>query len=256
MTDPLFLHPLTPDPVVGATVRLDGPEGRHAATVKRLGVGEAILLSDGAGRGVRGEVAGVDRNTVDVTVLEVLTAPERPWHVTVVQALPKGERAELAVEVLTEVGAEAIVPWQASRSIVRWQGERGEKARTRWQSTAREAAKQCRRLDVPVVEPLHTTKQLLSRLASVDHVLVLHESAAVPLWAEPPPIGGTLALVVGPEGGISDDELAALAAVGGRPVGLGDTVLRTSTAGVVALAQLSALAPSAGRAHPDRPADR
>lgn len=248
MTDPLFLHPLDPRPAVGDTVLLDGPEGRHAATVRRLAVGETVLLADGAGHGVRGEVVGTDRASVRVRVQELRTEPARPWHTTVVQALPKGERAELAVEVLTEVGVDAVVPWQSARSIVRWSGERGERSRARWQAAAREAAKQSRRLSVPEVEPVRSTRQLADRLAGVDHVLVLHESADTSLAAVAPPPGGTLALVVGPEGGITEDELAALAAVGGRPVLLGDTVLRTSTAGVVAVAQLLALAGRPGTA--------
>ncbi len=242
MTDPCFLHPLDPWPEVGTTVVLDGPEGRHAATVKRLAVGEGVLLADGGGRGVRGEVTAADRSTLTVRVLDHLHEPSRPWRLVVVQALPKGERAELAVEVMTEVGVDVVVPWQSSRSVVRWQGERGERSRARWQASAREAAKQSRRLSVPVVEPVHSTKELARRLADVDHVLVLHEQASTTLAADPPPPGGTLALVVGPEGGISEEELAALTAAGGRPVLLGPTVLRTSTAGVVALAQLLALA--------------
>ncbi|MVA77540.1 16S rRNA (uracil(1498)-N(3))-methyltransferase [Auraticoccus sp. F435] len=242
MTDPCFLHPLQPSPAVGDTVLLDGPEGRHAATVKRLAPGESVVLADGGGRGVRGEVVSAERSEVRVLVRELLTETPRPWHLTVVQALPKGDRAELAVEVLTEVGVDVVVPWQSARSVVRWQGERGERSRARWQASAREAAKQSRRLSVPVVEPVHSTRQLVPRLAGVDHVLVLHESAARTLAADPPPVGGSLALVVGPEGGITDEELSALAGAGGRPVLLTDTVLRTSTAGVVAVAQLLALA--------------
>ncbi|RCK69345.1 16S rRNA (uracil(1498)-N(3))-methyltransferase [Desertihabitans brevis] len=250
MTDPLFLHPLDPFPPVGASVVLDGAEGRHAATVQRLAVGEPVLLADGAGRGVRGEVVGAGKAELAVRVLAHVHEQPRPWRLSVVQALPKGDRAELAVEVLTEVGVEEVVPWQASRSIVRWQGERGEKARAKWQAAARAAAKQSRRLSVPEVAPLHSTTQLLRRLAGFDAVLVLHEDAAEPLVAAAPPAGGSLALVVGPEGGISEDELAALTGAGGRPVLLGETVLRTSTAGVVALSQLAAVAAlrSAGRA--------
>jgi 16S rRNA (uracil1498-N3)-methyltransferase len=154
----------------------------------------------------------------------------------VVQALPKGDRAELAVELLTEVGVDEIVPWAASRSIVQWTGERGVKARAKWQRTAAEAAKQSRRTRVPhVAEPVG----LADVTARTGTVLVLHEAATEPLSTTALPGTGEIVLVVGPEGGVSDEELAALTAAGARPVRLGEMVLRTSTAGAAAVAALS-----------------
>ena len=156
----------------------------------------------------------------------------------VAQALAKGDRGELAVELLTEVGVTEILPWQASRSIVRWSGERGTKGLARWRSTAREAAKQSRRLWVPTVADPVDTVGLAGRIAVAGTTLLLHEDATTPLADVSLPSAGEVLLVVGPEGGISPDELATLTAAGGRPTLLTPHVLRTSTAGVVAVAGL------------------
>jgi 16S rRNA (uracil1498-N3)-methyltransferase len=158
--------------------------------------------------------------------------------VTVVQALPKGDRGELAVEVLTEVGVATVVPWAASRSVAVWRGERADKSLARWRTTAREAAKQARRAWFPYVEAMATTAQVCTLLGSVDLAVVLHEDASTCLASLDVPVTGSLLVVVGPEGGLTDDEVAAFAAAGAHAVRLGDEVLRTSTAGVVAVAAL------------------
>jgi 16S rRNA (uracil1498-N3)-methyltransferase len=157
-----------------------------------------------------------------------------------VQALPKGERGELAVEVLTEVGVDRIVPWAASRSVAVWKGERATRSRAKWQATAREAAKQSRRSWLPTVTPLASTSDLATLVAEADLALVLHEDATLPLGALEVPEAGRIVLVVGPEGGISPDELAVLGDAGAHVVRLGAEVLRTSTAGVVAVAAVLA----------------
>ena len=159
-------------------------------------------------------------------------------RLVVVQALPKGDRAELAVETMTELGVDEIVPWSAARSITRWDGPRGQKALDRWRRTAREAAKQSRRAWVPAVAELAGTAAVVERLAGAA-ALVLHEAATATLAGADLPTSGELIVVVGPEGGISDDELDRFAAAGATPVRLGDPVLRTSTAGAAALAALS-----------------
>jgi 16S rRNA (uracil1498-N3)-methyltransferase len=141
--------------------------------------------------------------------------------------------------MLTEIGVDEVIPWAASRSIVQWKGPRGDKARAKWTSTAREASKQARRGRLAEVAELHTTKQLIARLRTAAAVLVLHEEADLPLSQVTLPAAGEIALVIGPEGSISPDELAALAEFG-APIRLGDTVLRTSTAGPAALAVLQA----------------
>jgi len=239
VSDPVFHAELAdPLPGVGATVLLDGPEGRHAAVVRRIRVGEQVQLSDGAGRGIVGPVVAVSKQSITVEVASQLVEEPPALRLVVAQALAKGDRGELAVELLTEVGASEIVPWQASRSIVRWSGERGAKGLARWRSTAREAAKQSRRLWTPVVGDLVSTAGLAARVAAADLALLLHESATTSLAEVAVPRSGEVLLVVGPEGGISAEELEILSSAGGRPTLLTPHVLRTSTAGVVACAGL------------------
>ncbi|MGW7581734.1 16S rRNA (uracil(1498)-N(3))-methyltransferase [Kitasatospora sp. NPDC054768] len=225
--------------VPGAVVRLDGPEGRHAAAVKRLERGEAVTLADGLGLGVDGTVAEVlGKDAIDVTVAAVRREPEPAPRIVVVQALPKGDRGELAVETMTEVGVDVVVPWSASRCITQWKGERGAKALAKWRATAREAGKQSRRLRFPEVREPMTTRQLAPVLAQAAFAAVLHEEGAEPLAHAGLPEGGDIVLVVGPEGGVSPEELAVFAEAGAKPYRLGSSVLRTSTAGVAAGALL------------------
>jgi 16S rRNA (uracil1498-N3)-methyltransferase len=156
-----------------------------------------------------------------------------------VQALPKGERAELAVEVMTELGVDEIVPWSASRSVTQWHGSRGDKALDKWRRTAREAAKQSRRPWVPTVAPLASTAEVAALIRAAAGTLVLHESASIPLVGAELPVEGDLLVVVGPEGGVAEDELTRFAIAGAVAVRMGEPVLRTSTAGAAALAALS-----------------
>ena len=240
MTEPLFLADLDA-PEVGQVVALTGDEGRHAAAVRRLRVGEVILISDGNGTAVRGPVATADKTGLAITVAEVLHSPPSPVKYVAVQALPKGDRAELAVEMLTELGIDEIVPWQAERSVVRWAPDRTERGLTRWRTTAREAAKQCRRFRVPIVTMPMTTAELALRIAQTDLTVVLHETAATALGTFEVPASGEVMFIIGPEGGLTEEEVATFTAAGGRAALVSDAVLRTSTAGVVALAQLQAL---------------
>jgi len=241
MTAPVFVveSAVLAGVVPGAVVRLDGPEGRHAVAVKRLEVGEAVTLADGLGLGVDGTVAAVHgKDALDVTVDTVREEPEPGPRIVVVQALPKGDRGELAVETMTEVGVDVVIPWAASRCITQWKGDRGAKALAKWRATAREAGKQSRRLRFPEVRELVTTRQLAPVLAAASLAAVLHEDGAAPLAAAPLPETGDIVLVVGPEGGVSPEELAAFAEAGAAPYRLGPSVLRTSTAGVAAGALL------------------
>ncbi|MDI6098254.1 16S rRNA (uracil(1498)-N(3))-methyltransferase [Actinoplanes sp. NEAU-A12] len=239
MSAPLFLVESLPS---GSTFTLDGPEGHHAATVQRLRVGEALILADGRGGTAFGEVAAVGRGSVDVTVTGRRQEPVTDPRLVVVQGIAKGDRGELAVQAMTEVGVDEIVPWAASRSVAQWRGDRGFKARDKWAATGREAAKQARRPWLPVVagDPDCSTKQVAARLDEAAAAFVLHEEATERLTAVTLPDAGEIVLVVGPEGGISDPELDAFREAGAVPVRLGPAVLRTSTAGVAALAVLSA----------------
>ncbi|MFI5977051.1 16S rRNA (uracil(1498)-N(3))-methyltransferase [Streptomyces sp. NPDC051452] len=224
---------------IAAEFVLDGPEGRHAVSVKRLRPGEDVVLTDGRGRWAEGVVKaaeGKDRLVVDLA--PVHEEPAATPRITVVQALPKGDRGELAVETMTEVGVDAVVPWQASRCITQWKGERGLKALGKWRATAREAGKQSRRVRFPEVADAATTKQVAALLAGADFAAVLHESGDARLATAELPAQGEIVLVVGPEGGVSPEELALFAQAGARPYVLGPTVLRTSTAGTAAAALL------------------
>lgn len=221
--------------------RLTGPEGRHAATVRRVRVGETVLLTDGRGRTAPARVSGTAKSEVELDVAVATEQVPPALRVTLVQALPKGERGELAVELATEAGVDAIVPWSARRCVTRWTEDRAVKGLAKWTATAREAGKQSRRAWVPPVRPVASTRQVAELIAASTAALVLHESATEGLSAQPLPPRGELLLVVGPEGGLDDDELAAFAAAGARTVRLGPQVLRTSTAAAVALGALGVL---------------
>ena len=235
MTAPLFLH----DDLSGDLLVLDGPEGRHAATVRRVKVGEAVDLADGRGTRVNCTVVALGQDTVRLQVVTREVEPEPTPRLVLVQAIAKGDRGELAVELATEVGIDEVVPWSAERCVVKWEGARGERALGRWRSTAREAGKQSRRARHPVVATWLDTPALLERVTAAT-TLVLHETATEALASTPLPGEGDVLLVVGPEGGITDRELRQLIAAGGRPVRLGRSVLRTSTAGAAAAAVVSA----------------
>jgi 16S rRNA (uracil1498-N3)-methyltransferase len=236
VTVPLFLVEALPP---GDACTLDGPEGHHAATVARLRVGEELLLGDGRGGTATAVVTAVGRGTLALSIRTRGYAGAPDPRLVVVQGIAKGERGELAVQAMTEVGVDEIAPWAAARSVVRWQGERGERSRQRWAATAREAAKQSRRPWLPSVADTASTAGVTGRLGAAAAAYVLHEEATARLSTVPLPSSGEIVLVVGPEGGIAPVELAAFEAAGAVPVRLGDAVLRTSTAGAAALAVLS-----------------
>ncbi|MFN8097923.1 MAG: 16S rRNA (uracil(1498)-N(3))-methyltransferase [Dermatophilaceae bacterium] len=228
------------DAVVGDRLVLRGSEGRHAVTVKRIQPGESILVADGAGVRATGMVLTAAGGELELSVADVCRVPAPVTTFALVQGLAKGDRDELAVEASTELGVDRVIPWQSERSIVQWKGERAEKSRRKWADTVRAAAKQSRRAWIPPVEEVVTTAQLVSRCRRATASFILHEEASACLAAQPIPAAGEVLVVVGPEGGISPAELAALTGAGGIPVKLGDQVLRSSTAGPAALAVLSA----------------
>jgi 16S rRNA (uracil1498-N3)-methyltransferase len=223
-----------------STVRLDGPEGRHAALVRRLQPRERIDLTDGAGLVAECVILQSDGYALDLEVQDLRMHPAPSPRLTVVQGLAKGERGEMAVETMTEIGVDVIVPWSAGRSIAQWKGERGAKSLARWRGTAREAAKQSRRMWWPEVTEPASTAKVAKLLAAADVAIVLHEEAELPLagigrgdGAAP---ASEVVLVVGPEGGITPEELMQFAEAGAAPYRMGPTVLRTSTAGTAAAA--------------------
>ncbi len=233
---PLFLLDELPE---AAELLVGGPEGRHAVDVLRLTAGEPVRVGDGRGTVARGTVldAGPAGLWVQVSARHEVPAPDPEF--VLVQALPKGDRGPLAVELATELGVDRIVPWIAARCVTRWREDRVGKGLAKWRAAARAAAKQARRPRVPEIGELMTTRQVCGELEDVDLALVLHEQARRPLAGLEVPAGGTVAVVVGPEGGLTDGEVVALRAAGAQAVRLGREVLRTSTAGAAALAALS-----------------
>ena len=234
MTGPVFLSPLIV--AVGKRLRLDGAEGRHAAVVRRMHIGETVIVTNGLGRRHTGVVAAVGKETVDVDVQTVTDEPPGKPRLVVVQALPKGDRGELAVELLTEVGVDEIVPWSAERCVTQWRGDKVAKATEKWRATARESTKQSRRSWTPVVTDLVTTREVCARVAGAARAVVLHESAPEPLARMDPLTDGEIVLVIGPEGSLTDGEVAAFAEAGAVVRHMGSAVMRTSTAGAVAAA--------------------
>lgn len=231
-------------PAVGEIAIVDGEEGHHAATVCRTRSGEHLDLSDGAGTVAHCIVENVDKGRLTARVQERRSVDPPVPTVTVVQALPKSDRSELAVELATEAGADAFLAWQAARCVARWDGAaKVEKGLRRWAAVARAAARQSRRPYVPGVGGVVSTRDLAesTRAAVAGSVLVLHESATRTLAEVIPAQPDTLTLIVGPEGGISEDELATLTGAGAVAVRLGPSVLRTSTAAAVALGALGVL---------------
>ncbi|ANW65771.1 16S rRNA (uracil(1498)-N(3))-methyltransferase [Mycobacterium sp. djl-10] len=239
MSDPVFY--LDAVPAAGSVATLDGDEGFHAASVRRIRVGERIVLGDGAGVLADCIVDAVEKRALQATVVERRLVPAPTPTVTVVQAIPKAERSELAIELATEAGADAFVAWQAARCVARWDGPKADKGLRRWRAVARSAARQSRRAFIPEVDGVASTAEVVGSLGGVT--LALHESATVPLANIDVAHTDSITLVVGPEGGLTDAELAALVDAGAQAVRLGPTVLRTSTAAAVALGALGVLTP-------------
>jgi 16S rRNA (uracil1498-N3)-methyltransferase len=240
MVAALFYVDAVPEP--GDSAVVGGDEGFHAATVRRFRPGETLAVADGQGAVADCVVEAAGRETLTVRVLDrrVVDAPRPP--VTVVQAIPKSERSELAVELATEAGADAVLAWQAERCVARWDRERAERGLRRWRAVARSAARQSRRARVPAVGGPASTPEVCDLLGADGALgLVLHESADLALADLPVAQAHSIVLVVGPEGGVSDAELTALTAAGAAAVRLGPTVLRTSTAAAVALGALGVL---------------
>lgn len=238
MVEPLFIQSSLTDTVVGATVVLDGEEAKHAIAVRRMRVGETIQLSNGLGLRVRGTVSSFDKTTLNVLVSDVEHESKPPVTFVLVQALAKGDRDELAIQTSTELGISEVIPWQSDRSVSKWEGQKQDKGRSRWQAICLEATKQSLRAFVPEVRDVLDSKELAKTFVSFDQVLVL-DPCGEPLSSLVLPGRGSVALVVGPEGGISGSELELFTKAGAKVLSLGAGILRTSTAGPALLAALT-----------------
>ena len=215
---------------------LDGQEGRHAATVRRLAPGERADVTDGRGLLAECVVTAAAPGLLELAVVARRTEPAPEPRVVVVQAIPKGDRGELAVEIMTEVGVDVVVPWSADRCVARWRGERADKALQRWRATAREAAKQSRRARFPEVTGPAGLQAVAELVAGASLAILLDAGAPAGLGTLPVPRSGDIVLIIGPEGGVSPAESSVLARAGAAGARLGPCILRTSSAGAVAAA--------------------
>jgi 16S rRNA (uracil1498-N3)-methyltransferase len=242
VTAPLFF--VSRDQLAGASagteVILDGSEGRHGATVARIGVGEQVLLTDGVGNLADAVVASVGVGTLRLRLLAITQQQAPDSRFVLIQALAKGDRDEQAIEAATELGVDEVVPWQAARSIVIWRGERAARSLRKWESVVRAATKQSRRARIPLVSEPVDQAAVIGRIQGAALALVLHEQAQHPLAGLALPPCGEVLVIVGPEGGVAPEELSAFIAAGAVAVRLGSNVLRSSSAGPAALAVLSA----------------
>jgi 16S rRNA (uracil1498-N3)-methyltransferase len=225
---------------LGSVIVLDGPEGRHGATVKRIGMGERVLLTDGIGHRADAVVEGVGVGELHLRLQSITQEPQPDSRFVLIQALAKGDRDERAIETATELGIDEVVPWQAARSIVIWRGERAARSLRKWESVVLAATKQSRRTRVPLVSAPANQAAVIQRIEDAALAVVLHEEATLPLAGLELPQSGDVLLIVGPEGGIAPDELSAFVAAGAVAARLGPSVLRSSSAGSAALAVMSA----------------
>ena len=241
MVEPLFRTEFATPPAAGLAVTLGGSEGKHAVNVRRMRVGEGIQLSDGKGLRVRGTVSALGNSSLTVTVDSVTQEAKPTVGLTIIQALAKGDRDELAIQAATELGCWGVVPWQADRSISKWEGAKIAKSVERWQTIVSEAAKQSLRVFEPKVSPPVSSKQLAAMIGDFDLVLILDPTATEGLGQITiEEHQKSVAILVGPEGGISEQELESFAAAGAKRMHLGAPILRTSTAGVAAIAVIQA----------------
>ena len=241
MVEPMFTRNFDQPVQVGSVVDLTGPEAKHAVSVRRMRVGEAIQLTDKSGLRVRGLVDSIVGNNLNVRVSSVEHEPTPLIQITLIQALAKGDRDELAVQAATELGVFGVIPWEADRSVSRWIGLKEDKGVERWQSIVTEAAKQSLSTWHPMVASPVKGVQVSDLVKQFDLVLVLDPTAASGIGVQTMPTSGKIALVVGPEGGISEPELEQLEKSGAVRVHLGTPILRTSTAGIAAISGILAL---------------
>ena len=222
-------------PELNSEVVVEGEEGRHAVSVRRLRTGESVVLIDGTGAWVQGPVVGLEgRDRFTMVVRARGQAPPVQPRLVVVQALPKNERADEAIELLTAVGVDEIVAWHAERCIARWRGDRATRGLSRWRRAATAAAKQARRTTIPTISGPLSTTEVTNVLATSTLGLVCAGPGATPLARLPISPNGQVVIVVGPEGGCTDSELAHFTHAGAQQVALGPTVLRSVVAGTVA----------------------
>ena len=229
---PLFYLDDLSDPLV-----IKGEDAHHALTVLRHKAGDHILISDGRGRWVEGEISEVSKKEFSVSIHSKGEERVPQPGITVIQALPKSDRVKECIELLVESGADQIIPWSAQRSISRWQSDSPEK----WSEAIRTAGKQSRRFTLPVLGEIHSTSDLVSKF-DTSHTYIFHEDASTPLTSslfQSSQAPSEIKIVIGPEGGISEEELTLFTHV--QRVKMGSPILRSAHAGIAAVSAVAAL---------------
>ncbi len=233
------MHSFYIDLPVDGTAMLPPEEAKHALKVLRLGPGDAVCAMDGAGRRWRGEIGDIDGGSVSVNLLEPLPDNEAPVRVTVYEGMPKADKLDFIAQKLTELGAAAVVPVRMARCVAKLDGRDGEKRRERLERIAREAAKQCGRAMPPRISAPMDWRAALGAMAGHDLLLIPWEEARGTRLKDVFALSGDardIGIVIGPEGGITPEEVDEMVAAGGRCVTLGPRILRTETAAVVSAA--------------------
>lgn len=226
----------SPEEIKKDAITLDGLEARHAISVLRVRTGEVIRLADGLGNWVEGEINSVAKESLTISVTEHGVDRANVVAITVAQALLKGDNQKAALDQLVQAGVDSIIPWRAFRSI--GAADKSEK----WQEVIRAAAKQSRRSRIPNLLPKMELRELSKNFSRYDKVIALHESAKAKLTS----ISGLekcreVLVIVGPEGGLTEDELGELVNAGAEAVCLGDPVIRADLAGALAMGAIHAL---------------
>lgn len=245
MTDPVFRYPTLTQTVVGDDVTLDAEQSHHAVRVRRFTAGRKIDLVDGKGLRAAGKIVSADASECRVLIEKIVTETYRGPDISLIQARATDRRDEAGVEAAIQLGVARVIPWLAERSVAKWKPN----TRERWQAIADSAAQVARTSLWPEVLDPVDTGQLCAYIKAgggQERTLVCHENASETItavltgWAaskEPP---ARVNVIIGPEGGITDEELTQFAAVGASQVLLTPTVLRVSVASAAALSVIGA----------------
>jgi 16S rRNA (uracil1498-N3)-methyltransferase len=223
-----------PNLTAGVGNLLDDDEAYHAIKVLRVKVGEIIKISNGVNYWVRGPITQIDKRTLKISVEQSGNIENENPQLILVQALTKSERIKEMLELVTAAGVDQVIPWQSQRAIGKWQKD----SQIKWQQSIQEACKQSRRVKLPILKKQLNTKELIDVLQS-DFSIVLHESTTTKFSSLQIPNNiSKIYLVIGPEGGITDQEIDSFVKIGSAVVKLGEPILRSAHAGIAALSAL------------------
>ncbi|KHF41909.1 16S rRNA (uracil(1498)-N(3))-methyltransferase [Halalkalibacter okhensis] len=228
-------------------VQIIGDDVKHISKVMRMDVGDEVICSDNDSRTVKCRLSNLSDTEINADITETLEPKtELPVQVTIAQGLPKGDKLDLIIQKGTELGAFAFLPFAAARSIVKWDHKKASKKIERLEKIAKEAAEQSYRERIPEVLPVHSFSQLKQELPSFDLIILAYEESAKQgeqaqlaqqLTTVAP--GQKILVIIGPEGGITEEEVDQLTKQGVIVCGFGPRILRTETASLYVLAAIS-----------------